>query len=142
MYIYIRVTYIPRFITYVLIFLLHQQDWEMTSKFFSKDSLLFSRLAIPQPKRGGGADGRVEAVVDAAAVEELLREKLGELLGVSPGALDLTQPMTNYGVDSLVSVELVNWANRSLGIVVSQLDVLGGITAEAILQKALGATPS
>ena len=114
----------------------------MTSKFFSKDSLLFSRLAIPQTKRGGGVDGRVEAVVDAVAVEELLREKLGELLGVSPGALDLTQPMTNYGVDSLVSVELVNWANRSLGIVVSQLDVLGGITAEAILQKALGATPS
>ena len=110
----------------------------MMSKFISKDSLLLSRLAVPQSHPSAGNDG-VDASdrLDAASVEKLLREKLGELLGVSPEAIDLTQPMTNYGVDSLVSIEFVNWANRSLGVVVSQLDVLGGITTEAILQKAV-----
>ena len=113
----------------------------MTSKFFSKDSLLFSRLAVPQPHlSGSGSSG--DNGLDAASVERLLREKLGELLGVSPEAMDLTQPMTNYGVDSLVSVEFVNWANRSLGVVVSQLDVLGGITTAAIMEKAVGVIES
>ena len=111
----------------------------MTSKFFSKDSLLFSRLAVPQPQQRGthAAADAADDQLDAAAVEKLLREKLGELLGVAPDAMDLTQPMTNYGVDSLVSVEFVNWANRSLGVVISQLDVLGGITTEAVLKKAI-----
>ena len=110
----------------------------MTSK-FAKDSLLMSRLAIPQPhlilnaNNGSGDENRL----DAASVEKLLRIKLGELLGVSPETMDLTQPMTNYGVDSLVSVEFVNWASRILGVVVSQLDVLGGITTAAILEKAV-----
>ena len=110
----------------------------MTSKFFSKDSLLFSRLAIPKPHLLGSSDNNNNNNrLDASSIEKLLREKLGELLGVSPEGMDLSQPMTNYGVDSLVSVEFVNWANRSLGVVVSQLDVLGGITTAAILEKAI-----
>ena len=110
----------------------------MTSQFMRKDSLLFSRLAVPRLQIGAAGGKSDESGLDAAVVEKMLREKLGELLGVSPEAMDLTQPMTNYGVDSLVSVEFVNWANRNLGVVVSQLDVLGGITTETILHKAVG----
>ena len=32
---------------------------------------------------------------------------------------------TDYGVDSLMAVELVNWIKKEIGINVSQLDILG-----------------
>ena len=33
--------------------------------------------------------------------------------------------LTDFGVDSLMAVELVNWIKKEMGITVSQLDILG-----------------
>ena len=53
-------------------------------------------------------------------------------------SIDVNQPMINYGVDSLVALEIVNWSTNQLGVAISQLDILGGITTASLLQKATG----
>ena len=47
----------------------------------------------------------------------------------------MNQPMTNYGVDSMMSMELTTWASRELGLGITQLEVLGGLTAASLAKK-------
>ena len=70
------------------------------------------------------------------SMEDALKEKLAELLFVSADSIDIKQPMINYGVDSLMAVEVVSWAAKVLNVSISQLDVLSGITTADLLQKA------
>ena len=68
-------------------------------------------------------------------LEEKIKKKLTELLQVPSEAIDMNQPMTNYGVDSMMSIELATWASRELGLGITQLEVLGGLTAASIAKK-------
>lgn len=70
-------------------------------------------------------------------LETCVREKLGDLLCINAATIDLNQPMINYGIDSLMSVEMVTWASREWGVVISQLDILGGVTTKLLLEKAM-----
>lgn len=56
---------------------------------------------------------------------------------INADSIDLNQPMINYGIDSLMSVEMVTWASREWGVVISQLDILGGVTTKLLLEKAI-----
>ena len=69
-------------------------------------------------------------------LEEKIKKKLGELLHVPYDSVDMNQPMTNYGVDSMMSMELATWASRELCLNVTQLEVLSGLTAASLLKKA------
>lgn len=71
-------------------------------------------------------------------VEQGIKSKMADLLCMTIDAIDINQPMINYGVDSLVAMEMVNWATNHLGVTISQLDILGGITTAGLLQKSLG----
>ena len=71
-------------------------------------------------------------------MENGIKSKMADLLCMPVDSIDVTQPMINYGVDSLVALEMVNWATNQLGVTISQLDILGGITTAALLQKAMG----
>ncbi len=64
-----------------------------------------------------------------------MKTKLGDLLQVPVDAVDLNKPMTHYGVDSLMAVELVTWVNQEFGLNVSQLEVLSGMTAASLVKK-------
>ena len=68
-------------------------------------------------------------------LEEKIKKKLTELLQVPAEVIDLNQPMTNYGVDSMMSIELATWASRELGLGITQLEVLGGLTAASLAKK-------
>ena len=68
-------------------------------------------------------------------LEEKIKKKLTELLQVPSEVIDLNQPMTNYGVDSMMSIELTTWASRELGLGITQLEVLGGLTAASLAKK-------
>ena len=62
-------------------------------------------------------------------------------LGISE-SLDQTRPLADYGVDSLVSVELRNWVLAELAVEMRALEIVGARTlstlCEAILKKLLG----
>ena len=42
-------------------------------------------------------------------------------------------PFTDFGVDSLMAVELVNWIKKEMGVTVSQLDILGKRHASVVM---------
>ena len=68
-------------------------------------------------------------------LEEKIKKKLTELLQVPSEAIDMNRPMTNYGVDSMMSMELTTWASRELSLGITQLEVLGGLTVESLAKK-------
>ena len=75
-------------------------------------------------------------------MENGIKSKMADLLCMPVDSIDVKQPMINYGVDSLVALEIINWATNQFGVSISQLDILGGITTASLLQKATGDTLS
>jgi acyl carrier protein len=81
------------------------------------------------------------AIVDAAPAEraQLLQvyvtEQVARVLGLSPSQLDIQQPLTNLGLDSLMAVELKNRISADLGVNVPMVKFLQGFSvAQAATQ--------
>ena len=74
--------------------------------------------------------------MDIADLETSIKSKMADLLCMSDDAIDVSQPMVNYGVDSLVALEIANWETNQLGVEISQLDILGGMTTVFLIEKA------
>ncbi|XP_041377366.1 highly reducing polyketide synthase alt5-like [Gigantopelta aegis] len=83
---------------------------------------------------GSGQDSDVKVSREDLALR--VKKKLSSLLDMPESDVHLSRPMVEYGVDSLMAVEMVNWLNRELGITVSQLDILGGVRTDTLLDKA------
>ncbi|KAJ5487751.1 polyketide synthase [Penicillium desertorum] len=83
----------------------------------------------------GSASDTDHAILLAAAVE-LVNPVLMRSLGVAE-PLDPTRPLSNYGVDSLVAVELRNWIRQQLEIEVSALEIVGARTLTALCETLL-----
>lgn len=82
--------------------------------------------------------GEVDQLTLLAATMELVSPVLMRSLGVNE-PLESNRPLTNYGVDSLVSVELRNWVRAELSVEISALEIVGARTlttlCETILKK-------
>ncbi|KAL1881225.1 Type I Iterative PKS [Diaporthe australafricana] len=63
---------------------------------------------------------RREVVVGA------LQEKLARALGVEMDEVDIERPVSTYGVDSLMAVELRNWMRNDFGVEVLVFEILVG----------------
>ena len=110
-------------------FFLFQQNWEATQQFVYRTSLKFRHLSRDTRLTSDNQGFNKEQL------EEKIKKKLTELLQVPSEAIDMNQPMTNYGVDSMMSMELTTWASRELGLGITQLEVLGGLTVESLAKK-------
>lgn len=63
----------------------------------------------------------------STAVTEALREKLARALGIGAEDVETSgRPVAEYGVDSLMAVELRNWMLRDYGVEVAVFEILGG----------------
>jgi acyl carrier protein len=81
------------------------------------------------------------AILDAAPAEraQLIQsyviEQVARVLGLSPSHLDIQQPLTNLGLDSLMAVELKNRISADLGVNVPMVKFLQGFSvAQAAMQ--------
>jgi acyl transferase domain-containing protein/acyl carrier protein len=81
------------------------------------------------------------AILDAAPADrpQLLQsyvtEQVARVLGLSPSQLDIQQPLTNLGLDSLMAVELKNRISADLGVNVPMVKFLQGFSvAQAATQ--------
>ncbi|XP_071948884.1 probable polyketide synthase 1 [Antedon mediterranea] len=110
---------------------LANQDWNVMQMFVYPESMKFVHLATGQQV------AKTDCSLSLEDIEKNVKQKMGKLLCVEPETIDVNQPMINYGVDSLMAVEMVTWASKELNVVVSQLDILGGITTKLLLEKAL-----
>jgi acyl carrier protein len=77
-------------------------------------------------KRTDGEEAKADVVVQALAV------KLGRALSMTPDDIDATKPLFEYGVDSLVAVELRNWIGKEFAADIAVFDIMGGSTVSAI----------
>jgi acyl carrier protein len=82
------------------------------------------------------AKGEVEYATLLAAATELVNAALMRSLGIGE-PLDTTRPLANYGVDSLVAVEMRNWARAELGIEISVLEIVGSRTLTTLCESLL-----
>jgi myxalamid-type polyketide synthase MxaE and MxaD len=73
-----------------------------------------------------------------AAVEEHLRAQLGKVLQLDPARIDLRAPFTGLGVDSLMSLELRNRLEGSLGLKLPNTLLFTYTNAAALAEHLLG----
>jgi aryl carrier-like protein len=71
-------------------------------------------------RQAGTAAERAEVVAMA------LRDKLARALGVPVDEIDVGKGLAEYGVDSLMAVELRNWIRRDLGVSVAVFELMDG----------------
>ncbi|MCG3198131.1 MAG: hypothetical protein GHCLOJNM_02625 [bacterium] len=109
-------------------------DWRAWGDFHRRVGgsapLLEKVLAGARAERGGDAQegrersGALERLMGApseqrrALLEDILADQVAAILGFSPARMDRAQPLDNLGIDSLMAVELKNWAESELGILV------------------------
>jgi acyl carrier protein len=66
----------------------------------------------------------------ADVIAESLMQRLSKAIGVPLKNLDATKQMNQYGVDSLVAVELRNWFKWKLDADIAVFEMLGKVTFE------------
>jgi acyl carrier protein len=84
-------------------------------------------------QKSSDAGERRQIVVRAVAV------KLARAMSISPDDVEPSKPLSSYGVDSLMAVELRNWINKEFSTVIAVFDIIGGVSiakvAEAVEKR-------
>jgi acyl transferase domain-containing protein/acyl carrier protein len=121
-------------------------DWSKYHEFYPSgtEPALLSDLANEEaagPSQGADSGEKRSAILDAAPADrpQLLQsyvtEQVARVLGLSPSQLDIQQPLTNLGLDSLMAVELKNRISADLGVNVPMVKFLQGFSvAQAATQ--------
>jgi acyl carrier protein len=80
----------------------------------------------PEEKRGAILDA--DPAHRAQLLQAYVSEQVARVLGLSASQLDIQQPLTNLGLDSLMAVELKNRISADLGINVPMVKFLQGFS--------------
>ncbi|MCC5600905.1 type I polyketide synthase [Nostoc favosum] len=75
-------------------------------------------------------------------LELRVSEEVAKILGTSIAKLDIKQPLTNLGLDSLMAVELSNRLKKELGVDVPTMKLLGGTSIAQLAQEQVQQVPS
>lgn len=65
-------------------------------------------------------------------------EKVAAVLGVASEVIQPANPLSAYGLDSIVAVEFRKWFSKSVGVDLALFDVLGSKSISALVTKAAG----
>ncbi|MDF5718965.1 MAG: SDR family NAD(P)-dependent oxidoreductase [Rhizonema sp. PD37] len=68
-------------------------------------------------------------------VEFHLLKQVARVLGSSPAKLDISKPLTNLGLDSLMAVELSNRIDKDLGVSVPTIKLIGGASISQLAKE-------
>ncbi|KAI8953117.1 hypothetical protein F4801DRAFT_576840 [Xylaria longipes] len=71
-------------------------------------------------------DARIQIVIRALAV------KLARAMSISPDDVEPSKPLSSYGVDSLMAVEMRNYIGREFQATVAVFDIMGGVPISSI----------
>ncbi len=93
------------------------------------------RPPAPEPVKAPVELPSAEATV--ALVKERILSTLSEVLEVAASGFDTETPFTDFGVDSILAVDIVNRLNRSLGIVLRATDLFNFATIEKLIEHIL-----
>lgn len=71
-----------------------------------------------------------------AVIMEAFAQKVSSALGIAHSDIDVNKPLHQYGVDSLVAVELRGWLAKELQAELGVFEILGGATLTSVAQAA------
>jgi acyl transferase domain-containing protein/NADPH:quinone reductase-like Zn-dependent oxidoreductase/SAM-dependent methyltransferase/acyl carrier protein len=112
-------------------------DWpRMSTRCHAVTLPRFSRLVGAAAQEDGEANeaGLGDRILAAppeerqALLQNYVRDELAKVLGASSAKLDFNQPMINLGLDSLMAVALVNRIRTELGVEISPMKFMEGIS--------------
>jgi acyl carrier protein len=69
---------------------------------------------------------RIQIVIRALAI------KLARAMSILPDDVEPSKPLSSYGVDSLMAVELKNYIGREFQATVAVFDIMGGVPISSI----------
>ncbi len=118
-------------------------DWQMLGEslaHFSETSR-FSHLAREEemtfsPRRDSGPANLKAELLELSHQERLdiltvqIRDIFAKVLGTTTDSLDTTEPVTRYGLDSLMAGQISNWIHRRVSIDYKMMRILEGPTLE------------
>jgi acyl carrier protein len=126
------------------------KKWQESYPIFKEVPLLKQLMNEKLEDSREKADSHRLSLTDlmSTAVEqrpEMLRTYLtgitANIMGSSPGKLDIRQPITNMGLDSLMAVELKNRIEMELKIVLPMMELLQGPTILQLTEELMNRLP-
>jgi acyl transferase domain-containing protein/NADPH:quinone reductase-like Zn-dependent oxidoreductase/surfactin synthase thioesterase subunit/NAD(P)-dependent dehydrogenase (short-subunit alcohol dehydrogenase family)/phospholipid N-methyltransferase/aryl carrier-like protein len=125
-------------------------DWEMIGDFFphSAVSSRFAHLVNENQLGGGSSAGSGDGALKAKLLEskpehqnELflnhLKDTFARVLGTTSDKLDTSEPVTKYGLDSLMANQIRNWVQSNVGIDYSMMKIMRGPSMEEMTEQIL-----
>jgi myxalamid-type polyketide synthase MxaD len=123
-------------------------NWQQYREFYPGGSAspLLSELACEAaevPRASGGRSERRDAILAAEPAERrpllqsYLSEQVARALGLSPSELDVQQPLSELGLDSLMAVELKNRIAVDLKVNVPVVKFLQGFSVDQAVTQVL-----
>jgi len=123
-------------------------DWEMVGNFYPHSALTsrFGHLIKEKElsagsSSGSGGGGLIAALKELDTEEQPeilvshLRDTFARVLGSSPEKVDPNEPVTKYGLDSLMANQIRNWIQSSVAVDYSMMRIMKGPTlSEMALQ--------
>jgi acyl transferase domain-containing protein/NADPH:quinone reductase-like Zn-dependent oxidoreductase len=124
-------------------FLEHSPSCESSPRFAR-----FARIS-----QGGAGSGRAAAEATSlrralalpdpaaalAAIEDAIRGQVGRIAGMPAAKLEGGTALTDLGFDSLMAVELRNWAETTFGVPVRTMEIMRGPTIRQLAESLLAA---
>ncbi|CAI7624844.1 unnamed protein product [Penicillium glandicola] len=111
------------------------QDNPLVRHLITNEKLGGKEDTRPRSAKGAGSLLQAETLADAnAAVLELSTEKLSKTVSMAVADVDADTPLHQYGVDSLVAVELRDWFAEELQAELGVFEILGGATLASVSQ--------
>jgi len=126
-------------------------DWEMIGGFFphSATSSRFEHLVKEKELAGASSDvGTSDDALKASILEakddekqeiflKKLKDTFGRVIGTTADKLDSSEPVTKYGLDSLMANQIRNWIQSHVGVDYSMMKIMRGpsmfeITAQVV----------
>jgi acyl carrier protein len=98
----------------------------LLSDLANEEAIVPLQAAHPGEKRSAILDS--SPAERAQLLESYVNEQVARVLGLSPSQLDIQQPLTNLGLDSLMAVELKNRISADLGVNVPMVKFLQGFS--------------
>ncbi|NQV52846.1 MAG: SDR family NAD(P)-dependent oxidoreductase [Flavobacteriales bacterium] len=125
-------------------------DWEMIGEFFphsavsSRFAHLVNEKELSGNSSGGSGDGALKAnLLESKPAEQIdiflghLKDTFGRVLGTTADKLDVSEPVTKYGLDSLMANQIRNWVQANVGVDYSMMKIMRGPSMEEMTEQIL-----
>ena len=125
-------------------------DWEMIGNFYphSATSSRFAHLVKEKELGGAGGVGQGDCALKATLLESSSEEKpeilltalkdtFARVIGTTADKVETSQPVTKYGLDSLMANQIRNWIQSNIAVDYSMMRIMRGPTMEEMTAQIL-----